>query len=153
MPKRKAGAEVKKNPRGRFWALKKFAVDRLEQGSVGVWKLSTLCGRVLGSHDPESEKKFVKTYVSRWRSFLLGDPQQLLLPIKIDGVLQGYRPATRENSPQVEKLTKSYVNRALRSIERAHRVLNVDQNRELMPVETINSLRAALPPEQQMKLL
>jgi hypothetical protein len=132
---------------GRFSQLRDFVLDHLETS----WKIRSLCIDILGAFNLVNEKK-LKGYFSRLRSYLLGKPQQLVLPIKKKGLIEAYRVATPDDTHENEKLLGSYSRRALSAMERAHRALEVAQIRGLVPDQTIDRFRAGLPPQAQMKL-
>lgn len=134
--------------RGNFWRLKDFVQRHL----LSPWKLGDLVAETLGSFNPRNETKFMKDYVSRLRYWLLGDPMQLLLPIKKNGLIEGYKVATPADSDQTEKVLEAYVRRAQNAVARTHRTLEVIQGQGLMPVEQIELIRQNLPKPLQMKM-
>jgi hypothetical protein len=130
-----------------FSRLRDFALSHLDR----VWKVGDLCLRIMGTNDPESQRK-LKSYMSKLRSFLLGEPKQLLLAIRVDGVVQSYRIATPGDAELNRKMGKSYTRRALNSVVRAHNVLDVFHHRELLPAAEIEGMRRFLPAPSQMRL-
>lgn len=142
-----AKSHKKEAKRGRPSQLRRFVADNPDS----TWKVRDLCLSILGRFNKKNEKK-LKGYFSRLRAYLLGEPQQLVLPIKKNGLIEGYRAARPHDAGETEKLLNAYIRRQENALSRAHKALDVAQVTGLVADQTIEFMRRRVPEPVQTKI-